>query len=93
MDHLQKQKWHDRLLAIVWAACGILPLPFGAFASDKPYIASASILAFFILSFAVPLWLGHRRRRAGRDDDYASAGATLYGGVSSCSLPSACSTV
>ncbi|MCI6925461.1 MAG: hypothetical protein MR746_09135, partial [Megasphaera elsdenii] len=81
MDHLQKQKWHDRLLAIVWAACGILPLPFGAFASDKPYIASASILAFFILSFAVPLWLGHRRRRAGRDDDYASAGATLYGGA------------
>ena len=47
MDHLQKQKWHDRLLAIVWAACGILPLPFGAFASDKPYIASASIAQRF----------------------------------------------
>ena len=57
MDNLQKQTWHDRLLAVVWASCGILPLPFGAFASDRPYIASASILAFFILSFAVPLWL------------------------------------
>lgn len=81
MDNLQKQTWHDRLLAVVWASCGILPLPFGAFASDRPYIASASILAFFILSFAVPLWLGYRRRRAGRDGDYASSGATLYGGA------------
>ena len=79
MDNLQKQTWHDRLLAVVWASCGILPLPFGAFASDRPYIASASILAFFILSFAVPLWLGYRRRRAGRDGDYASSGATLTG--------------
>ena len=43
--------------------------------------ASASILAFFILSFAIPLWLGYRRRRAGRDGDYASSGATLYGGA------------
>lgn len=81
MDNLQKQTWHDRLLAVVWASCGILPLPFGVFASDRPYIASASILAFFILSFAVPLWLGYRRRRAGRDGDYASSGATLYGGA------------
>lgn len=81
MDNLQKQTWHDRLLAVVWASCGILPLPFGAFASDRPYIASASILAFFILSFAVPLWLGYRRRRAGRGGDYASSGATLYGGA------------
>lgn len=81
MDSLTKQTWHDRLLAVVWASCGILPLPFGAFASDRPYIASASILAFFILSFVVPLWLGHRRRRAGRDGDYASAGATCYGGA------------
>lgn len=81
MDNLQKQTWHNRLLAVVWASCGILPLPFGAFASDRPYIASASILAFFILSFAVPLWLGYRRRRAGRDGDYASSGATLYGGA------------
>lgn len=81
MDSLQKKIWHDRLLAVVWASCGILPLPFGAFASDRPYIASASILAFFILSFAVPLWLGYRHRRAGREDDYASAGATLYGGA------------
>lgn len=81
MDNLQKQTWHDRLLAVVWASCGILPLPFGAFASDRPYIASASILAFFILSFAIPLWRGYRRRRAGRDGDYASSGATLYGGA------------
>ena len=81
MDNLQKQTWHDRLLAVVWASCGILPLTLGAFASDRPYIASASILAFFILSFAVPLWLGYRRRRAGRDGDYASSGATLYGGA------------
>ena len=35
----------------------------------------------FILSFAVPLWLGYRRRKAGRYDDYASAGATFYGGA------------
>lgn len=35
----------------------------------------------FILSFAVPLWLGYRRRKAGRYDDYASTGATFYGGV------------
>lgn len=81
MDNLQKQTWHDRLLAVVWASCGILPLPLGAFASDRPYIASASILAFFILSFAIPLWLGYRLRRAGRDGDYASSGATLYGGA------------
>lgn len=81
MDNLQKQTWHDRLLAVVWASCGILPLPLGAFASDRPYIASASILAFFILSFAIPLWLGYHRRRAGRDGDYASSGATLYGGA------------
>ena len=81
MDNLQKQTWHDRLLAVVWASCGILPLPLGAFASDRPYIASASILAFFILSFAIPLWLGYRRRRAGRNGDYASSGATLYGGA------------
>ncbi|WP_443868399.1 hypothetical protein [Megasphaera sp.] len=81
MDNLQKQTWYDRLLAVVWASCGILPLPLGAFASDRPYIASASILAFFILSFAIPLWLGYRRRRAGRDGDYASSGATLYGGA------------
>ena len=81
MDNLQKQTWHDRLLAVVWASCGILPLPLGAFASDRPYIASASILAFSILSFAIPLWLGYRRRRAGRDGDYASSGATLYGGA------------
>ena len=81
MDNLQKQTLHDRLLAVVWASCGILPLPFGAFASDRPFIASASILAFFILSFAVPLWLGYRRRCAGRDGDYASSGATLYGGA------------
>ena len=73
-----KQKGYDWLRAVLWAACGILPLPFGAFASGKPYIAAASILVFFILSFAVPLWLGYRRRKAGRYDDYASAGATFY---------------
>lgn len=75
-----KQKGYDWLRAVLWAACGIVPIPFGAFASDRPYIAAASILVFFILSFAVPLWLGYRRRKLGRYDDYASAGATFYGG-------------
>lgn len=76
-----KQKGHDWLMAILWAACGILPIPFGAFASEKPYIAASSILVFFVLSFAVPLWLGYRRRKLGRSDDYASVSGTLYGGV------------
>ena len=81
MSAVWKEKGHRWLMSILWAACGILPIPFGAFASGKPYIAASSILVFFILSFAVPLWLGYRRRKAGRYGDYASSGATFYGGI------------
>lgn len=50
-----KQKGYDWLRAVLWAACGILPLPFGAFASGKPYIAAASILVFFYPVLCRPL--------------------------------------
>ena len=65
MNAIWKQKGHDWLMAVLWAACGIVPIPFGAFASGKPYIAASSVLIFFVLSFAVPLWLGYRRRKIG----------------------------
>lgn len=81
MKRERKEKYQTSLRALLWAACGILPLPFGAFVSDKPYLASSSIIAFFILSFVVPLWLGLRRRREGKRDEYASSRAILYGGA------------
>lgn len=93
MDHLQKQKWHDRLLAIVWAACGILPLPFGAFASDKPYIASASILAFLSCPLLFPCGWGIAAVVRAETMIMLRLGRPSMAGLSSCSLPSACSTV
>lgn len=76
-----KEKYVTSLRALLWSACGILPLPFGAFVSDQPYLASSSVLAFFVLSFAVPLWLGMRRRREGMMGEYASVRAVFYGGA------------
>lgn len=81
MDKSKKENLHLALRAWLWAACGILPLPFGAFLSDQPYFASASLIVFFVLSFAVPLWLGMRRRREKRWGEYASLPGTLYGGA------------
>lgn len=92
MDNLQKQIWHDRLLAVVWASCGILPLPFGAFASDRPYVASASILAF--LSYPLPFpygWAIDAVVRAGTAI-MRHLGRPCMAALSSCSSLSACST-
>ena len=66
MNAIWKQKGHDWLMAVLWAACGIVPIPFGAFASGKPYIAASSVLIFS--SYPLPSPCGSAIAAANWDD-------------------------
>lgn len=59
----------------------IVPIPFGAFASDKMFFASLSVLVFVLASLALPCTVRWRQMQRYGISDYAPVGAILYGGV------------
>ena len=71
----------ERLRQALYLALWIVPIPFGAFASDQPYFASFSLLVFLLASLSLPQTVRWRQRKRKGTSPYASAGSMLYGSV------------
>ncbi|WP_301860669.1 hypothetical protein [uncultured Megasphaera sp.] len=77
---MKNSTWRNQVRSIIRLAIWTVPVPFGAFASDKSLFASLSLLLFLILSITMPVTMGRRQRKQGERSDYASLPAVLYGG-------------
>lgn len=71
----------ERIRAILRLALWIIPIPFGAFASDKGLFVSLSVLVFILASLSLPVTVRCRQVKQLGTSRYASVGALLYGGV------------
>lgn len=58
-----------------------IPVPLIAFATDKPYITSFSLLVFMLASIALPCTIYKREQKRTGKSRYAPVGATIYGAV------------
>lgn len=75
------EEFKKRVQDILRLAVFIVPIPFGAFASDKPFFAPLSVLVFMLASLTLPCTVRYRQMKRRGTSDYARAGAILYGGI------------
>lgn len=71
----------ERMRAVLRLALWIIPIPFGAFASDKGLFVSLSVLVFILASLSLPITVRRRQKKRLDTSQYASVGAILYGGI------------
>ena len=71
----------DCVRAVLRLALWTVPIPFGAFASDKGLFVSLSVLVFILASLSLPITVRRRQMKGTGTSQYASVGAILYGGI------------
>ncbi|MCI1750442.1 hypothetical protein [Megasphaera cerevisiae] len=71
----------EKIRAIVWLAIWIVPIPFGAFVSDKSYFAPLSLLVFLLASISLPVTVRYRQIKRRGDSLYAPIPDLLYGSL------------
>ncbi len=75
---MNREAWRQRALSIGWLAVCLIPVPFGAFASDRVFFVTLSFLIFALGSFLLPLWLRHRQIKKQGTSAYATTAMQLY---------------
>lgn len=71
----------EKIRAILQLAIWVLPVPFGAFASDRSFFAPMSLFVFFVLSISMPITMRLRQMKRDNQSVYASPGAIAYGSI------------
>lgn len=71
----------EKIRAVLQLAIWILPVPFGAFASDRSFFAPLSLLVFLILSLSMPVTMRLRQMKRHEASVYAPVGSILYGSL------------
>lgn len=74
-------KLTERFRAIALLEGFILPIPLIAFATDRPYVASFSLLVFLLASLALPCTVRQRQVKRKGTSIYAPVGIILYSGI------------
>jgi hypothetical protein len=64
----------------IWLAIWIIPIPFGAFSTNRVGLVSLSLLLFLLLSIAVPVFVRQRQIKKSGKSAYAPIPFLLYGG-------------
>lgn len=67
--------------AVLQLAVWIIPIPFGAFASDNGFLASLGMIVFWLASLSLPVTIRRRQIKRHRSSAYAPTGSALYGGL------------
>lgn len=75
------ERYKNKVRAIGILELFTIPVPLIAFATDKPYIASFSLLVFMLASIALPCTIYRREQKRSGQSRYAPLGATIYGAV------------
>lgn len=70
-----------KLWAVLQLFIWILPIPFGAFASDQSFFAPLSLLVFLVLSLSMPVTMRLRQMKRHKASVYAPVGSILYGSL------------
>ncbi len=70
-----------KLWAVLQLFIWILPIPFGAFASDRSFFAPLSLLVFLVLSLSMPVTMRLRQMKRHKASVYAPVGSILYGSL------------
>lgn len=71
----------ERVRSVLRLALWTVPIPFGAFASDKGLFVSLSVFVFILSSLSLPITVRRRQMKRIGASQYASVGAILYGGI------------
>lgn len=75
------QRIKPNIRAVLQLAIWILPIPFGAFASDRSFFAPLSLLIFLVLSLSMPVTMRLRQMKRYDKSVYAPVGSILYGSL------------
>lgn len=78
---MNKASWRPYGLHLAWQCVWLIPVPFGAFVSDKGFFTTLSFLMFSLGSLIVPLLQRQRQVRRRGDTLYASPGMYFYGAL------------
>mgnify|MGYP004596947495 FL=1 len=70
-----------KLWAVLQLFIWILPIPFGAFASDQSFFAPLSLLVFLVLSLSMPVTMRLRQMKRHKASVYAPVCSILYGSL------------
>lgn len=70
-----------KLWAVLQLFIWILPIPFGAFASDRSFFAPLSLLVFLVLSLSMPVTMRLRQMKRHKASVYAPVGSIFYGSI------------
>lgn len=71
----------EKIRAVLQLAIWILPIPFGAFVSDRSFFAPLSLLVFLVLSLSMPVTMRLRQMKRHGSSIYAPVGSILYGSI------------
>lgn len=71
----------NTLRAVVWLSLWIVPIPFGAFASDRIFFVSVSTVIFLAASVLMPPLLRRRDLRLRGESAFPAVPYLLYGGI------------
>lgn len=75
IQHIKPEKIRAVLQLAIW----VLPIPFGAFVSDRSFFAPMSLLVFLVLSISMPVTMRLRQVKRHGSSVYAPVGSILYG--------------
>ena len=78
---MNNPSWRPYGLHLAWQCVWLVPVPFGAFVSDKGFLTVLSFLVFSLGSLTVPLLQRHRQVRNQGYTLYASPGMYFYGAL------------
>lgn len=78
---MNNPSWRPYGLHLAWQCVWLIPVPFGAFVSDKGFLTVLSFLVFSLGSLTVPLLQRHRQVRNQGYTLYASPGMYFYGAL------------
>ena len=79
--HMIRMIKQEKIRAVLQLALWILPIPFGAFVSDKSFFAPLSVLVFLVLSLSMPVTMRMRQMKRHRSSVYAPVASILYGSI------------
>ena len=75
-----RNKLAGRIEHVIWLLLWIIPIPFGAFSTDRMGLVTISLLLFLLLSIFVPAVFRYRQVKKKGESPYVRIPFILYGG-------------
>jgi len=75
-----RNKLAGKMEHVIWLFLWIIPIPFGAFSTDRMGLVTISVLLFLLLSIFVPVVFRYHQMKKKGESPYVRIPFILYGG-------------